>query len=175
MLAVSAYMIAFRIVHVLAGIAWAGSVFMLVLYVQPSVAAIAPAGAPFMAELLGKRKLVNWLIALGSTTVIGGLFLYWRDWHDFGSFGTWISSRFGATLTAGAVAAILALGIGIFGTRPNVTRLLSLGRRAAEAGGPSPEMAAEIARTQDLLKNFARASFVLIALASLAMAIARYL
>jgi uncharacterized membrane protein len=176
MLAVSAYLIVFRIVHILAGIAWAGSVFMLVLFVQPTVAAIAPAGAPFMAELLGKRRLVDTLIGLGSTTVIGGLFLYWRDWHDFGSFGTWISSRFGATLTAGAVAAILALAIGIFGTRPNVTRLLSLGRQAAEAGGPpSPEMAAEIARTQVLLRNFARASLGLIVLASLGMAIARYL
>jgi uncharacterized membrane protein len=174
-LAVSSYMIAFRIIHILAGIAWAGSVFLFVLYIQPSVAAIAPAGAPFMAELLGKRKFVNVLVALGSTTVIGGLFLYWHNWQAFGGFGDWISSRFGAVITAGAVAAIIALGIGIFGTRPNVMRLLRLGRQVAEAGGPTPEQAAELARTQDRLKVFARTSLALIALSALTMAIGRYL
>src|SRR5438128_1011852 len=104
MLAASGYMVAFRIVHILAAIAWAGSVFLFVVFVQPSVAAIAPAGAPFMGELLGKRRLVDRIIAMGSATVIGGLFLYWHDWHLFGSFGDWISSRFGAVITAGAVA-----------------------------------------------------------------------
>ncbi len=176
MLAASAYMIVFRIVHILAGIAWAGSVFLFVIFVQPSVAAIAPAGAPFMAELLGKRRLADRLIALGSITVIGGLFLYWHDWHDFGGFGDWISSTFGAVITAGAAAAIIGLGIGIFGTRPNVMRLLSLGRQAAEAGGPPPpELAAEMGRTQARLKIFARTTLGLIALSALAMATARYL
>jgi len=175
MLAASAYMIVFRIVHVLAAIAWGGAVFLFVLYIQPSVAAIAPAGAPFMAELLGKRRVVDVLIGLGSTTVIGGLFLYWHDWHLYASFGDWIGTNFGAALTVGAVAAILALAIGIFGTRPNVMRLLAMGRQAAEAGGPSPQQAAEIARTLSRLKVLARASFGLIVLASLAMATARYL
>jgi uncharacterized membrane protein len=174
-LAASPYLIVFRIVHIMAGIAWAGSVFLFVLYVQPSVAAIAPAGAPFMAELLGKRRLVNVLISLGSTTVIGGLFLYWHDWHAYATFGTWIRSRFGVVMTAGAIAAILALVIGILGTRPNVTRLLGMGRQAAEAGGPTPELAAEMARTQARLKAFARMSLGLIALAALGMSIARYL
>ena len=176
MLAAAPYMIVFRIVHVLAGIFWAGSVYMLVLFVQPSVAAIAPAGAPFMAELLGKRKLVDALIGLGSTTVVGGLFLYWHDWQLAGSFGTWVGTRFGATLTVGAVAAILALAIGVLGTRPNVVRLLAIGRSVAESGGPpSPELAAEIARTQNRLKTFARISLGLIVVAALAMALARYL
>jgi uncharacterized membrane protein len=175
-LAAAPYMIVFRIVHVLAGIFWAGSVYMLVAFVQPSVAAIAPAGAPFMTELLGKRRLVDVLIALGSATVVGGLFLYWHDWHLYDSFGTWIGTRFGATLTVGAVAAVLALVIGILGTRPNVVRLLAMGRSVAESGSPpSPELAAEIARTQNRLKLFARISFGLIVLAALAMALARYI
>jgi hypothetical protein len=175
-LAAAPYMIVFRIVHVLAGIFWGGSVYMLVVFVQPSVAAIAPAGAPFMAELLGKRRLVDVLIGLGSATVVGGLFLYWHDWHLYGGFGTFIGTRFGATLTVGAVAAILALAIGILGTRPNVVRLLAMGRSVAESGGPpSPELAAEIARTQVRLKTFARTSFGLIVVAALTMALARYL
>ncbi len=176
MLAAGVYVIVFRIVHIMAGIAWAGSVFLFAVFIQPSVAAIAPTGAPFMAELLGNRRFIDRLIALGATTVIGGLFLYWHDWHEFGSWGTWIGSRFGATMTIGAVLAMVALGIGIFATRPNVIRLLSLGRQAADAGAPPPpEMAAEIGRIQTRLKILGRIGLGLIALAALAMSIARYL
>lgn len=176
MLAAGAYVIVFRIVHIMAAIAWAGSVFLFAVFIQPSVAAIAPAGAPFMGELLGKRKLVDTLIGLGTTTVIGGLFLYWHDWHEFGSWGTWIGSRFGVTMTIGAVLAMAALGTGMFGTRPNVRRLLSLGRQAAETGGPPPpEMAEEIGQVQVRLKILGRVALGLIAFAALAMSIARYL
>ena len=174
MLAAAAYMVVFRIIHVLAAIAWGGSVFLFVMFVQPSVAAIAPAGAPFMAELLGKRKLVRVLIGLGTATVVGGAFLYWHDAQIYGGFSDWIGTSFGVTLTIGAVAAIAALAIGIFGTRPNVNLLLDLGRRAAEQGGPTPELAAQIAGTQARLKTYARASFALIVVAALTMAIGRY-
>src|SRR2546428_6761183 len=106
MIATSVYMLVFRLIHIAAGVAWAGSVFLLVVFVQPSVAAIAPAGAPFMAELLGKRRLVDRLIALGSATVIGGAFLYWHDWHVFGRFRTSIRSKFRGVLPTRAVAAV---------------------------------------------------------------------
>src|SRR5262249_31452561 len=138
-LAAAWYMVVFRVVHVLAAIAWGGSVFLFVMFIQPSVAAIAPAGAPFMAELLGKRKFVRVLIGLGSATVLGGLFLYWHDAQIYGGFSHWIGTAFGVSITIGAVAAIMALTIGIRLTRPNVNRLLQLGRQAAEAGGPTPE------------------------------------
>ena len=176
MLASSAYMTVFRIVHIMAGIAWAGSAYMLVVYVQPSAAAIGPAGAPFMMQLLGKRRLVDGLIGLGSITVIGGLFLYWHDWHLYGTFSSWVGSRFGIVITVGAISAIVALGFGVFGTRPNVKRLLAMAQRAAASGGPpSPELAQEIAQTQRLLKILARVSLGFIAIAALCMAVGRYL
>jgi uncharacterized membrane protein len=175
MLAASAYMTVFRIVHILAGIAWGGAVYFLVVFVQPTAAAIGPASGPFMMELLGKRRVVRALIGLGSITVIGGLFLYWHNWDVYGSFGDWVSSRFGAAITIGAVAAIAALAFGIFGTRPNVERLLSVARQAAEQGGPTPEQAQEIAATQRKLKIFARISLALIGVAALTMATGRYL
>src|SRR5439155_5402704 len=79
--AVSVYMLVFRLIHIAAGVTWAGSVFLLVVFVQPTAAAIAPAGGPFMTELLGKRRLVDRIIGMGSVTVVGGLFLYWHDWQ----------------------------------------------------------------------------------------------
>ena len=176
MLAASTYMAIFRIVHIVAGVIWVGSVFLLVVYVQPSAAAIAPAGAPFMAELLGKRRMIDGIITSAVITVIGGLFVYWRDWQLYGSFGEWVGSTFGLTLTIGALSAIVALGFGAFVTRPNLMRLLSLGRQAAEAGGPpSPEVAAEMAAIQGRLKVVARVSLALLLVSVVLMAVARYL
>jgi uncharacterized membrane protein len=173
-LGISVYMLLFRLVHIAAGVAWAGSVFLLVVFVQPSAAAIAPAGAPFMAELLGKRRLVDRIIGMGSATVAGGLFLYWHDWQAYGSLGDWVGSSFGAGITIGTVAAIAALAIGVMGTRPNVMRVLALGRQMGEAGGPTPEQAAEMARLQGRLKVLARTSLALIGVAVISMATARY-
>jgi uncharacterized membrane protein len=174
MLAVSLYLLVFRIVHIGAAVAWAGSVFLLVTYVQPSAAAIAPAGAPFMAELLGARRLIDRIIGMASVAVLGGLFLYWHDWQVSGGFGQWIGSSFGAVLTLGAIASIVALATGVLATRPSVLRLLALGRRAADAGGPSPEMAGEIGRIQQRLKLLGRTQLTLLTVAVLAMATARY-
>ncbi|MGE5461065.1 MAG: hypothetical protein ACM3WR_10640, partial [Solirubrobacterales bacterium] len=68
MIATSAYMIVFRILHIGAGVAWGGSVFLFVVLIQPSAAAIGPAAGPFVMELLAKRKLVSWLLSLAGTT-----------------------------------------------------------------------------------------------------------
>ena len=175
MIAADVTMIVFRIIHILAGVAWAGSIFLFVVFVQPSVAAIAPAGAPFMAELLGGRRLVDRLLVFAALTIAGGAVLYWRAWDAAGSFGDWIGSRFGAVLTVGAVAAIAAFVIGLFGTRPSVQRLLALGRQIAKSDGPpAPELAAEAGRLQARLRVLARITLGLITISVLAMATARY-
>lgn len=175
MIATSTFMIVFRILHIAAGVAWAGSVFLFVVLIQPSAAAIGPAAGPFMMELLGKRKLVSWLLSLAGSTIVAGLFLYWKDWHDYAGLGDFVSSRYGFALTLGAAAAIGAFLIGLFGTRPNVARLLALAARAATSeGGPPPEVAQEISNVQARLKVLARTALALIVVAVLAMATARY-
>ena len=175
MVATSTFMIVFRILHIAAGVAWAGSVFLFVVLIQPSAAAIGPAAGPFMMELLGKRKLVSWLLSLAGSTIVAGFFLYWKDWHDYAGLGDFVSSRYGFALTLGAAAAIGAFLIGLFGTRPNVARLLALAARAATSeGGPPPEVAQEIPKVQARLKVLARTALALIVVAVLAMATARY-
>ncbi len=175
MVATSTFMIVFRILHIAAGVAWAGSVFLFVVLIQPSAAAIGPAAGPFMMQLLGKRKLVSWLLSLAGTTIVAGLFLYWKDWHDYGGLGDFVSSRFGLALTLGAGAAIAAFLIGLLGTKPNVARLLDLAARAAASeGGPPPEVAQESPKVQARLKVLARTALALIAVAVLAMSTARY-
>ena len=176
MLATSWYMVVFRILHILAGVVWVGSVFLFVVYVQPTAAAIGPAAGPFMAEFLGERRVVDGIIVAAEVTVVAGLFIYWHDWHIYASFGDWIGSTFGAVLTIGALCAIAALGIGMSVTRPNVRRLMALGRQVAESGAPpTPEVGAEMGAIQARLKVAARVSLGLLVIAVLAMSTARYL
>jgi uncharacterized membrane protein len=172
--ATAALMLVFRLLHISAGVAWAGSVFLFVVLIQPSAAAIGPASGPFMMELLGRRKLVAWLLSLGGVTVVAGLYLYWRDANGLDGLGAFVDTRYGLVLTIGAVSAIVAYLIGWFGTRPAARRLLDLAGQAASSGGPTPAVAQEIAQIQGRLKMLARVGLVFIALAVFAMASARY-
>jgi hypothetical protein len=172
--ATTIFMLVFRVVHIAAGVGWAGSVFLFVVLIQPSAAAVGPAAGPFMMELLGRRKLVSWLLSLGGTTVVAGLLLYWRDANGLDGLGAFSASRFGLVLSIGAVAAIVALLIGVFGTRPNARRLLDLVSSVAPGGAPTPAVAQEIAAVQDRLKVLARIAFAFIVVAVIAMATARY-
>jgi hypothetical protein len=174
-LATSVYLIVFRIVHVVAAIVWGGALFLFVVYVQPSVAAIAPAGAPFLREMLGRRRVTDFMLSVAGTTIVGGAFLYWHDMQQAGGFADWIQTSFGGWLTVGSVAAIVAFLVGLFVTRPNAQRMLALGARVAEAGGqPTPDLASEMAATQSRLKLAARTSLALVAIAAFTMATARY-
>jgi uncharacterized membrane protein len=134
MLAASPYLITFRVLHILAAIAWGGSVFMTVVFLQPTAKAIGPAAGPFMRELLGARKLIDWVIGLAWITIIAGGFLYWHDWHLYASLGDFLGTSVGLWLTIGAASALVAVGIGMLATKPAIQRSLVLGGQIAQAG-----------------------------------------
>ena len=54
MVSAAPYMLVFRrAAHRSVAIAWGGSIFLLVFFLQPSAKAVGPAAGPFMRELLG--------------------------------------------------------------------------------------------------------------------------
>jgi uncharacterized membrane protein len=172
------FYIVFRIFHIGAGVAWVGSVYFLVVFVQPTSASIGPAAGPFMTELLGERRLVDRILVLAMVTILAGLILYLKDMNNAGGFGDWIGSSQGLVFTIGGLAAIGAVSIGVFGTRPAVQRLLAIGRQVAQVtqgGGATPsDLTAQIPAIQARLKLFARLSLALLIVAVLAMATAKY-
>jgi uncharacterized membrane protein len=175
MVGLAEYMILFRILHILAGVAWVGGLILLVLYLQPSAKSIGPAAGPFMMELLAKRKLPIFLLMAGAVTIVAGGFLYWHDWHAAGSLGDWLDIRFGATLTIGAVAALVAWLIGLFGVKPTVDRMMGLAKKIAASGGPPPpEQATELQALQLRSRRLAILVLVLAVTGAVAMSIARY-
>ena len=175
MLATETTMVLLRIVHIVTGVIWVGSLFVVVVFVQPTAATLGPAGAPFMSELR-RRRFVDVVFVDAVLTVVAGTFLYWHDWHEHPTFGDWIGSSFGAGLTVGALLALVGLGVAALVTRPTIARLVALGKQVAGSGGqPSPETGAQIGRLQHRLVVAERVSFSLVVLAVVAMASARYL
>ena len=168
------YVIVLRVIHIAAGVFWVGAAFVLFLFIQPSVRATGPAGQEFMGHLTTRKNLPLVVLLSGVVTVLAGLLLYWRA---SGGFDTaWISSGPGISFTVGGVAAIVTLALGLAVTKPSIDRMGALGQEIASSGGPpTPEQAAELQRLQARTVLVGRVSLVLLAVAVVAMAIARYL
>ena len=165
----------FRLIHVTAGVWWAGSVFLFVVFVQPSAKAIAPAGTPLMMELVGKRKMPTRLLELAGVTILAGLVLYWIDWHDAASLGAFAKQGRGLGITLGALSGITAFLIGLFATRPTADRFMALaGEVAASGGPPSPEVGQQLQRLQAKLTTLAKVNLAFVTIAVICMGTARY-
>ena len=171
----STYMLVFRIIHILGAIAWGGSLFLLVVFIQPSAKALGPAGAPFMREMLSTRHLSDWVLRVAGITVLAGAFLYWHDWHLYGSLGDFLGSAFGLWLTIGGVSALIALGMGGFATRPTIQHGFEVGAKIAQAGDqPPPELLQELQALQARGRMLAMWNLAFVTIAAFSMSTARY-
>jgi len=170
-----AYVIVLRIVHIVAGVFWVGGAAVFTFFVEPSAKALGqPAGGQFMGHIAQKKKLPLFFAASGILTVVAGILLYIRDSGGFDP--DWITSGVGLTLTVGGLAGIGALVLGVFFARPTVQRIGALGAQIQEAGGPPSEaQAAEMHALDARYQKLGWAIISLLALAVVAMAIARYL
>src|SRR5436309_9044802 len=124
MVAVSSFLIVFRIVHILSGVLWVGSAFLVAVFIEPTVAAIGPAAGPFMSHMIEKLKISKVITALGGLTLLGGSLLYWHDFHVYydGTLGDFVTHRLGFVLTIGAISTFIAFFGGILGIKPAAER-----------------------------------------------------
>jgi hypothetical protein len=167
-------LILLRVVHIGLGVFWAGGVFVTALFLIPTVGAIGPAGVQFMRHLVQVRKYSAIVAASGIITILAGLALYMRMMAL--TDGTFARGHTGMAYGVGGAFAILALipGIGI-GAR--VAGQLSKLGASIEASGapPTAEQAVTIKKLQRRLALGARSAAALIGVATVIMAIARYL
>lgn len=165
------YLITFRILHIVAAIAWAGSAFFFFHFVEPTARALGPDAQGFMQYMTKERKLDKVMTVLGGITIVAGGFLYWRASGGFDP--DWIATDGGIVLTIGAAFALLAFFSGMILIAPRVRRMEEIGG-AASGGPPSQEQMAQITQIQEQLRLIGVYDFVFILIAALAMSIARY-
>lgn len=161
-----------RLIHILAGVFWAGTAMFTAVFLIPSVRALGPAGGPVMQQIAEKRKLPMYFMIAGLLTILSGFGLYWIASSGFAN--GFMRSGPGMTLGTGAVFAVLAMLVGIFVASPTAKRAGALGAAMASAGKPTPDQVAEMQRLQARMGKASALGASLLVLAAAAMAVARY-
>ena len=169
-----AIMIVLRVIHIIAGVFWAGAVMIMAWFVLPTAQALGPPGGAFMQRLMfGQRLRVFVGVAMG-LTILSGLAMY--TWIAMETDGAWARSRMGVTLGVGAVAAIIAGGIGGAVIGRVGEKMAALGAKIQVSGNPPTDAEKEeLASYQRRMRRAFRIIAVLLVIAIITMAGARYL
>jgi len=168
------YLILFlRILHIVAGVLWVGGAAVNFLFVTPSVKATAPESGKFMQHLMGRRNFGAFMGLTSGLTVLAGALLYWNTSSGFQ--WTWIKSGPGIVFSIGAVIGVAIFLWGNLLIKPRADRMMALSREMSAAGGPpAPQQLAELHKIDGEMSFIERVDFVMLAVALIAMASARY-
>lgn len=162
-----------RLLHILSGAFWFGSVMFIARFLLPSLGAAGPGAGPVMVQL-NQRRLPLALMGAGFINVASGIWLMFLV--SGGALGVWMRSPMGRTLGIGGGFAILAMIVGMILNPPAAKRLGEIGAAAAKRGGPPPpEEVAEVARLQKRIALGSMLAAAFLTLAVSAMALARYM
>ncbi|MFO7549343.1 MAG: hypothetical protein R6X29_10830 [Acidimicrobiia bacterium] len=131
-----------RLVHIGAGVVWAGGAFMTAWFILPAATIAGPAAGPFMGALTGRTKITQTMVWASTLTVGAGLVMWAR------LYGIALPGGFrGAALVVGSVAGLAALGVGHGVQSPTAKKMAGLGAAVAAAGAPpTADQAAELDR-----------------------------
>ncbi len=162
-------LVTLRLIHIVAGAFWVGSALMIVLVILPGVRKAGPGGERVLPMAQMSRAM-----AIGAVlTTLAGVLLYVLIFRGASS---WIASRFGLSLTLGALAGLGAFLLGLLSTGPTSKKMAALGGQIQAAGGPpTPAQLAEMGRLRAKLTRSTTWSTILATAALALMAVARYL
>jgi len=161
-----------RVLHIGGGIMWVGSAALYLLLLVPAARSAQSAGQKFLQTLGPKFGAMMGLVT--TVTVVSGALLYAR--FAVGGISFIWNTGVGLAFTVGAVAALgsYALGVGYFGKMQ--ARIEKLGAELESAqSATNPAKVQEMNRLQSSLMKAYQFDLVLLAVAMLAMAVARYL
>ncbi len=164
---------ALRLLHIVVGVFWVGSVVFMAAFLSPSVRAAGPAGGAVLQQLMAVRRLPFWLMGAMALTILSGIGLYWHDSAGFQS--AWLASGAGRVFGLGGAVAIAASILGVAINMPTGRRLAELAGRLQSAGRPpTPDEQATLAALQARLGRAGLVVAFLLLTATMLMAVARY-
>ncbi|MEX2624963.1 MAG: hypothetical protein WD651_14700 [Acidimicrobiia bacterium] len=152
-----------RLLHIGAGVFWAGGAMLMGWFVAPAARRPGPAAGPFMQNLL-RARVADYMFGSAVVTVAAGI------WLLFATGGVRSGWR-GWALNLGALAGIIAIIIGGSVQRPTGGKLQRLGAAVMATGTPTPEQAAELGQLQSRLARAASTTALLVAAAVVGMAL----
>lgn len=168
------YLILFlRIVHISAGMLWVGAAILYFIFIEPTIKSIGPAGGKFMQHFIERQKYPLFMNTVSLLTILAGAPLFL---HDSGGLQlSWIKTGPGLGFTIGTVVAIVVYFVGFLMLRPRAERMGAVTKAIGMSGGvPTPVHAAELKELSEELHKIEIVDFVLLTVALLTMATARY-
>jgi uncharacterized membrane protein len=161
-----------RLIHIVGGVIWVGSVFFFVVFISPVIAASGAEGGRMMMRIAGS-KYPPVISAIAGITILAGARLYMINMA--GGEG-WASTPEAMTYGLGAVAAVLSLVLGLTMQKPAGARMAALAKEVEAGGGvPTPAQAAAIGETRTKLMSTGKLILGLLMIATICMAAARYI
>jgi uncharacterized membrane protein len=155
-----------RVVHVMAGVTWAGATSLMAAAIVPIAVRYGTEGAGRWTAAIARRVgPMSGISAL--LTVLSGIYL-------FDSLHSNDRSAAGTVLGVGALAAILSLLVGFFVGRPARVKLSELNEQHALAATPPADLPQGISRVRLRALVSARLAAALLGVAVLSMASFRY-
>ncbi|MBI5654024.1 MAG: hypothetical protein HZC40_26785 [Chloroflexi bacterium] len=166
-------LIALRLIHILAGIYWAGAAVLVAAFLTPAVRAMGSDGGKFMQQLVGKQQFSLYLSLAAYASTFAGIVLYWRA--SLGFQIAWIIAPSGLMFTIGSLAGIITVVMGQLVNAPTAARMSALANEMQSAGAPpQPAQIAEMQKLQTRLGQAGVIAAILLIISASAMAIARY-
>ena len=169
----TALFLSLRAAHVLLAAVWVGATVFTSILLMPVIEGSGPLGGQLM-QSLEKKGMTPFFAAMGGTTVLTGIYLYW---HFTGGFDPEISrSHAGMAFGIGGFAGILAVIIGgsvIGRSSRKVLALMEQLPKASEAQKGALLKEAETLRGR--MKTFGTLVLLLQLVALLTMAVGHYI
>ncbi len=159
-----------RLLHVLFGVFWVGSVFFTVLILKPRLTGLGPMfEKPVMGAIM--PRVVPAMFTSAVIVFITGSILTFN--MRAGDLDSLLTTGWGRMISLGIIATLGAMIVGLGVLTPTG---IKMGRISDELGGnpPTPEQAATLTRLGRRMDLFERADFVLVLLAIATMPLARF-
>lgn len=166
------YIIILRLLHIIFGIFWAGSVLFFTLFIIPSLKVSGPEGVKFMQNL-GRSGYPIAAMVSAIITIVAGFLLIWKLSGGFEPI--WFKSWYARSLTTGAGMAVIAFIIGFTVNRPAAARINKISQAIGKQGGPpTPEQQSELMALRKKIFTASNYIAILITIAIIGMSIFRY-
>jgi hypothetical protein len=167
-------LIVLRVLHIGAGVFWAGTMMFASAMLGPAIGDAGPGGGAVMAALM-KRGMMTKIPIAATVTILSGLWMFWIVSNHFQA--PFMGSHFGNALSIGMLAAIVAFAIGMTVVRPTQLKIVGMmpGVNAMPDGAEKQAKMTEVQGMRAKAMKGGKLVSALLGVAVLMMAVARYI
>lgn len=168
------FLLFLRMIHILSGIFWAGSAFMLSFFILPAIQASEPEGSKVMRQIVITNHYPTIMTTASTLNIISGLFLFWQISN--GLQLSWMHSGTGYSLSIGSITAMLAFALGLIINRPCGIRISQIGIEIAKAKNtPDVSLLVELSSLKSRITRSTNYIAALLSITAITMSIAKYI